>query len=165
MIRLLLACVGIALAAAAPAHAAPKAAIFPVELIDVSLEGELSGPRADEAHRLALATDELRRLVAREAGYEVLDLGAITSDIAQSAPLYKCNGCEIDLARRVGAEVAVTATVRKISNLVLVFHIHVSDIASGNLTKVYRVELRGNTDESWLRGVRRLIAGGLAGGR
>ena len=83
MIRLLLACVGIALAVAAPAHAAPKAAIFPVELIDVSLEGEYVGPHADETHRLVLTTDELRRLVAREAGYEVLDLGAIAPEIAQ----------------------------------------------------------------------------------
>ena len=141
MIRLLLACVGIALAAAAPAHAAPKAAIFAVELIDVSLDGEYVGPRADEAHRLVLTTDELRRLVARETGYEVLDLGAIAPEIARSAPLYRCNGCEIDLARRAGADLAITATVRKISNLVLVFHVHVSDVASGTLTKVQRVEL------------------------
>jgi hypothetical protein len=164
MIRLLLVCVGIAFAAAAPAHAAPKAAIFPIEMIDVSLDGEYTGPRADEAQRLALATDELRRLAAHDAGYEVLDLGAIASDLARSAPLYKCNGCEIDLARRAGADVAITTTVRKISNLVLVLHIRVSDAASGNLNKVYRVELRGNTDESWLRGVRWLVTKGLAGG-
>ena len=167
MIRLIhacLACAAIALASAATAHAAPKAAIFPVELVDVSLEGELSGPRADEANRLVLATEELRRLAAHETGYEVLDLGSIKSDLDKAAPLYKCNGCELDLARKAGADVAITATVRKISNLVLVFHIHVIDVASGNLTKVYRVEMRGNTDESWLRGVRWLVTRGLAGG-
>jgi hypothetical protein len=164
MIRLLLACVGVALAAAVPAHAAPKAAIFPVELIDVSLDGEYVGPRADEARRLVLATEELHRLVARDAGYEVLDLGALASELARAAPLYKCNGCEIDLARHAGADLAITATVRKISNLVLVFHIYVRDVASGDLNKVYRVELRGNTDESWLRGVRWLVTKGLAGG-
>jgi hypothetical protein len=60
--------------------------------------------------------------------------------------------------------VAVTATVRKISNLVLVFDIQVRNVASGNLTRAYRVELRGNTDESWLRGVRWLVARGLSGG-
>ena len=166
MIRLICACcacVAIALSAAA-AQAATKAAIFPVELIDVSLEGEFSGPRTDEADRLALATVELRRLAAGEPGYEVLDLSRIKSELDSAAPLYKCNGCEIGLARKLGADVAVTATVRKISNLVLVFHIQVRNVASGNLTKVYRVELRGNTDESWLRGVRWLIARGFAGG-
>jgi hypothetical protein len=167
MIRLIYACwlcVAIALSAAATAQAATKAVIFPVELIDASLEGELSGPRADEADRLILATAELRRLAAREPGYEVLDLSRIKPELDSAAPLYKCNGCETGLARKLGADVAVTATVRKISNLVLVFDIQVRNVASGNLTRAYRVELRGNTDESWLRGVRWLVARGLSGG-
>jgi hypothetical protein len=33
------------------ARAAPKAAIFPFELIDTILEGELGGARQDEARR------------------------------------------------------------------------------------------------------------------
>jgi hypothetical protein len=166
MTRLLLACAGLALALAiaTPAQAAPKAAVFPLELIDTSLEGEISGPRADEASRLALATEELRRLAAREAGYDVVDLGPITSEIQSSSPLYKCNGCEVELARRAGADVAVTAAVRKFSPLLLSLHIYVTDVGTGNLTKMYRVDIRGNTDESWLRGVRRLVSQGLVGG-
>jgi hypothetical protein len=167
MTRLLLACAGLALAlslaAATPAQAAPKAAVFPLELIDTSLEGEVSGPRADEASRLALATEELRRLAAREAGYEVVDLAAIAPEIRSSAPLYKCNGCEVELARRAGADVAITAAVRKFSPLLLSLHIYVTDAGTGNLTKMYRVDIRGNTDESWLRGLRRLVADGLVG--
>jgi hypothetical protein len=38
------------------ARAAPKAAIFPFELIDTILEGELGGARQDEARRLVLVT-------------------------------------------------------------------------------------------------------------
>ena len=166
MTRLPFVCAGLALAlaAATPAQAAPKAAVFPVELIDTSLEGEISGPRADEASRLALATEELRRLAGREAGYEVVDLGGIAPDIRTAAPLYKCNGCEIELARRAGADVAITAAVRKFSPLLLSLHIYVTDVATGNLTKMTRVDIRGNTDETWLRGVRRLVAQGLVGG-
>jgi hypothetical protein len=166
MTRLFVACAGLALAlaAATPAHAAPKAAVFPLELIDTSLEGEISGPRADETSRLALATEELRRLAAREAGYELVDLGAIMPEIESSAPLYKCNGCEVELARRAGADIAITAAVRKFSPLLLSLHIYVTDVGTGNLTKMYRVDIRGNTDESWLRGVRRLVAQSLMGG-
>jgi hypothetical protein len=36
--------------------------------------------------RLALATDELRQLVVSDAGYEVLDLSGLASDIAKGAP-------------------------------------------------------------------------------
>jgi hypothetical protein len=146
------------LAGATAAQAGPKAAIFPFELIDVSLQGEYTGPRADEAQRLMLATEELRKLAARDAGYEVLDLSGLKSEIEQAGPFHKCDGCEVDIARRADAEVAMVGTVRKISNLVLVVHIYVRNVASGKVTNIHRVELRGNTDEMWLRGVRRLVA-------
>jgi hypothetical protein len=31
-------------------------------------------------------------------------------------------------------------------------------VSTGKVTDVHRVELRGNSDETWLRGVRRLVA-------
>jgi hypothetical protein len=157
-IRLLIAVLGLTLAGASAAQAGPKAAIFPFELIDVSLSGEYLGPKADEAQRLVLATEELRRLAARDAGYDVLDLSGLKSDIERTGPFHRCDGCEADIARRAGAEIALTGTVRKISELVLVVHIYVRDVATGKVTDVHRVELRGNSDETWLRGVRRLVA-------
>jgi uncharacterized protein DUF2380 len=163
MLRLLLAA-AIAIAGASAAQAGPKTAIFPFELIDVSLPGQYIGPDPNETQRLALITEELRKLAARDAGYEVLDLSGIAPDIAKAAPLYKCNGCDIALARKVGADIAIMGTVRKVSNLVLEVHLFVSDVASGKLTKIHRVELRGNSDETWLRGVRRLVAEHLGGG-
>jgi hypothetical protein len=147
----------------AAAQAAPKAAVFPFELIDDSLDGQYLGPRADETQRLSLATAELRKLVAQEAGYDVLDLGPLASEVEKAAPLYKCNGCEVELARKLGADFAITAAVRKYSNLLLSLHIYVKEASTGNLTKMYRIDIRGNTDESWLRGVRWLVARGLVG--
>jgi hypothetical protein len=162
MNRLLFAWAALLLSATA-ALAGQKAAVFPFELIDDSLDGQYLGPRADEAQRLVLATAELRRLAAQEAGYDVLDLTPIAAEVEKAAPIYKCNRCEVDLARRAGADVAVTAAVRKFSNLLLSLHIYVRDVSTGNLTKMYRIDIRGNTDESWLRGVRWLVAKGLLG--
>jgi Protein of unknown function (DUF2380) len=164
MIRVLLAPLAIWLASAAAAVAGQKAAIFPFELIDVSLQGEYVGAQSGEAKRLLLATEELRNLAARDAGYEVVDLSALKAEIDKSGPFHKCDGCETGIARQAGAGVAVTGTVRKISNLVLVVHIYVRDVASGRVNKVHRVELRGNTDETWLRGVRRLVREHVTGG-
>jgi hypothetical protein len=155
MTRVCAALIAAFLAISAEAQAAPKVAIFPFEMIDVSLDGQYSGTRADEVQRLALATDELRRL-AREAGFEVLDLDTHAAEIARTAPFHKCEACEVAIARQIGAESAITGAVRKISNLVLVIHIYVRDLASSKVTKAHRVELRGNTDEAWLRGIRRL---------
>ena len=165
MIRVSFAFVGVLIAITTVAQAAPKAAIFPFELIDVSIEGDLGGPRADEARRLVLVTDELRQLASRDAGYELVDLSGLASEIERATPLYKCNGCEADLARRVDAEIAVTGTVRKVSSLILNVRIHVRDVASGNLTRVLQADIRGNNDESWLRGVRWLVTNRLLTGR
>jgi hypothetical protein len=164
MIRFLPTLLALWLASTTVALAGQKAAIFPFELIDVSLPGEYFGPRADEANRLLLATEELRALAARDAGYDVVDLSALKPAIDKAAPFHRCDACEVDIARQAGADVAMTGTVRKISNLVLVVHVYVRDVASGKVSRVHRVELRGNTDETWLRGVRRLV-GEHASGR
>jgi hypothetical protein len=149
------------LAPTAAASAGPKAAIFPFELIDVSIDGELGGPRTEEAQRLALVTQELRQLAARDGGYELVDLSGLTTEAEKAAPLYKCDGCEVDIARRAGADIAITGTVRKVSNLILGFTIQVRDVTSGRLTHVLQASIRGNTDESWLRGIRWLVANRL----
>jgi len=143
------------------ASAGPKAAIFPFELIDASLEGELGGPRADEAQRLALVTHELRLLAARDGGYDLIDLSGVTAEIEKAAPLHRCGGCEVEIARRAGAEIAITGAVRKVSNLILGITIQVRDVASGRLIRVLQAGIRGNTDESWLRGIRWLVANRL----
>jgi hypothetical protein len=149
------------LAATTTAPAGPKAAIFPFELIDASIEGELAGTRADETQRLALATRELRALMARDVGYEIVDLSELSAEIEKAAPLHRCGGCETDLARRAGAELAITGSVRKISNLILGLRIDVRDVASGAVVRAVQASIRGNTDESWIRGIRWLVANRL----
>jgi Protein of unknown function (DUF2380) len=164
MIRLTLALVIVLLAGTDMALAGPRAAVFPFELSDGSIEGELAGPRADETRRLALLTEELRQLAARAANYEVVDLAGLTAEIEKVAPIYKCDGCEVDLARRVGADVTITGYVRKISNLIMKVVIIVRDVETGKVTRVHQVDIKGNTDETWLRGVRYIVANGLVGG-
>lgn len=139
------------------AHAGPKAAIFPFELIDTSLQGEMQGARADEARRLLLVTEELKRLAGRSGRYELVDVSALAVEVEKAAPLHKCNGCDVDLARKAGAEVALTGTVQKVSNLILNMNIYVRDAASGKLVRVMSADIRSNTDESWLRGIRWLV--------
>ena len=160
MLRHLLITAGMALSAAATAQAGTKAAIFPVELDDVSIEGEVAGARTDETRRLALVTDELRKL-AGDAGYEPVDLGKVGPDIVRAAPLYKCNGCDAELAHRAGARVAITGVVRKVSGLILKMFVFVREADSGTIAKAYQVDIKGNTDETWLRGMRYIVSNGL----
>ena len=70
---------------------------------------------------------------------------------AQASNLQACGGCDIQLARRIGAELAITGTVQKVSNLILNMNIYVRDASSGATIAAMSADMRGNTDESWSR--------------
>ena len=92
--------------------------------------------------------------MAKDGRYEIADLGSQAAEIDKASPLHDCNGCEADLAKKAGAEVAVIGVVDKLSDSLLSIRIFVRDVASGELKKGASAEVRGNTDELWLRGVR-----------
>lgn len=142
---------------AAAAFAAPAAsvAVFPFDLIDREQEGEfVKVKRPEETARLALITGELRKLMAESGRYAVKDVAGLAADIETAAPFHKCNACETDLAKKVGAELAVTGVVDKLNNSLMSVQVFVRDVASGELKRAGQAEIRGNTDELWLRGVR-----------
>lgn len=141
-----------------PAFAAPpKLAVFDFELIDTSLEGETQGPRADEADRIARISDQLRQMLAEKGPYEIVDLAPAADAIAKAGPRHGCNGCVADLARPLGADLALIGTVQKVSNLILNINVYIWDVASGQEVYGNSVDIRGNTDESWSRGVSYLV--------
>jgi hypothetical protein len=55
------------------------------------------------------------------------------------------------LAQRIGAELAITGTVQKVSNLILNMNIYVRDVSSGATTAAMSADMRGNTDQTWSR--------------
>jgi hypothetical protein len=130
--------------------AAQRVAVFDFELIDTSLEGETGGVRADEQARLVRVSDQLRQRLAESGRFTVLDIAPITHE-ARASNLQACGGCDVDLAKRIGAELAITATVQKVSNLILNMSIYVRDVSSGATITVMNADMRGNTDESWRR--------------
>ena len=133
-----------------------RAAVFDFDLVDTSLEGASGTVRGDEAARLALISDTLRRMVA-ERGITVVDLAPARERIAKAAPLTRCNGCDLELARELGAELAVTGSVQKVSNLILNINVMIRDARDGQAVRGGSVDIRGNTDESWSRGISYLV--------
>ena len=139
------------LLAAVPAPAAAQTvAVFDFELIDTSLEGEIKGARADEQARLIRLSDQLRRRLAESGRFSLVDMAPI-ADEARASNLQACGGCDARLAARIGAELAVTGTVQKVSNLILNMNIYIRDAASGRTAAAMSADMRGNTDESWSR--------------
>lgn len=152
------------LAVPAIAHAGERTrlAIFDMELQDTSHEGELRGKRADEARRLALLSAELRKLIVATGRFELVDLTSSRDRIAEQRPLRSCNGCDIEIARVHGATQSILGVVYKVSNLILEIHLYLRDTGTGRVLNHMHANIRGNTDESWLRGLRWLVRNRLA---
>jgi len=141
--------------------AAQKAIIFPFDLIDQQQQFELGlmpkGLDPEDKRRLGVITDELTRLIKESGRYEVLDPTPIAKDIEDKAPIYKCNGCEDDLAKKIGADIAFIGTVRKASDVLFTVSIYIRDVANEKVIHQGSSEIYGNTDKMWLRAVKYIV--------
>ena len=139
-------------------------AVLNLELINTSLEGASYGVDPAETKRLALVSDVLRDLLARSGKYRVKELRPAAASIADAGLVHSCNGCEIRIAGSLGADHVLTGTVEKVSTLILTISLFEKDVASGELVRVAIAQIRGNTDQSWTRGVKWLVRNRLLGG-
>lgn len=149
------------------AFAAQKLALFPFELIDavqdpggmgygVGVGGLPSGPDKEEIRRLRLITDDLKRRIADDGRFEIVTGSEFDSAVAAKAPIHTCNGCEDDIAKAVGADVALIATVEKLSDLLFNFNLYLRDVKAAKVNTIMSTTIQGSTDEAWLRGSRYL---------
>jgi hypothetical protein len=127
-----------------------KAAVFDFELIDTSLQGELQGPRKDEQERLMRAGEQLRQALKDSGRFVVLDVAPVNA-AAHNSNLQACGGCDVKFAQQLGADLAITGLVQKVSNLILSMNIYLHDARSGQPVAVLSADMRGDTDESWSR--------------
>ena len=133
------------------AHADPlKVAVFDFELLDTSLQGEVDGPRTDEQRRLMDVAKQLRKALAEAGKFVVLDIAPVNA-AAHGSNLQACGGCDVQYAQQLGADLAITGVVQKVSALILSMNIYLRDAHTGNLITSMSADFRGNTDESWSR--------------
>jgi hypothetical protein len=109
----------LALLALVPAWAAQDD-LKSIVLLDFGLiddTGEIA-KEAEQQKRLRMISDQLRHEVAEKGLYEVLDnapANAMIEDFTSRQHLYQCNGCELEIARKLGADRVLTAWVQKVS--------------------------------------------------
>ena len=149
--------IAVTLLTSAPAAAGPpKVAVFDFELVDTSLQGEVDGPRPDEQGRLMRAGDQLRQALTESGRFVVLDIAPVNA-AAHGSNLQACGGCDVQYAQQLGADLAITGVVQKVSNLILNMNIYLRDVHTGRLITPMTADLRGNTDESWSRAMNYLL--------
>ena len=149
--------IAVTLLTSAPAAAGPpKVAVFDFELVDTSLQGEVDGPRPDEQGRLMRAGDQLRQALTESGRFVVLDIAPVNA-AAHGSNLQACGSCDVQYAQALGADLAITGVVQKVSNLILNMNIYLRDVHTGRLITPMTADLRGNTDESWSRAMNYLL--------
>lgn len=147
--------------AVAGSAVAQKTVLLPFDLVLQKKEEDFfmgpSKPSPAEQARLKAINEELAKILANDGVHQLIDTSPIAKDIEAAAPFVDCNGCEVDLAKKLNGEVLYTGLVDKASDTLLNMRIMEIDVASGQLKRAGNVVIQGNTDEAWLRGVRWLM--------
>jgi len=132
----------------------PKVAFLGFQLINTSMEPTTPA----EGQRIRMLDDVLRQELAVSNRFRLATIpDALQDEIANGPGIANCNGCQREYAQKVGADWAAWGTVQKVSNLILNINLYMEDEHSGKLQFGKSVDIRGNTDESWRRGLDYLL--------
>lgn len=144
---------GVGLPSAAVA-APEKAAVFDFQLANLA---QLP-PTAEDQARLPRISDLLRQQLAASGKYEIVPLTpAVRTEVGKAAPLRDCGGCAADFAKQLGAQLAITGEVQKVSNLILNINVYVKEVGSSKPETAYSVDIRGDNDLSFDHGIKYLV--------
>jgi hypothetical protein len=126
-------------------------AVLPFEINDTS--GEVGSPQRHDA-MLAALTGFTGEKIAAAGLYKVVPQARVDSAVAavnSGTFLRNCNGCELDIARRAGADAVLIGWIFKVSTLVGTLHIEIKDVASGKTTYARVFDFRGDNEAAWQR--------------
>jgi hypothetical protein len=137
-------------------HAQEKVAFLGMFLLDSSLQTTELGQDPAELARLETITEMVTDRF-REEGYVLVDLEPARAEMERHVNLAKCYGCDARIATSLGADYALVGEVQKTSNLILAMNLQMRDAATGELVRGGVVDIRGNTDDSWARGMRYIL--------
>jgi hypothetical protein len=148
--------------AEAPAAAQPQPSIALLDcalLDDNAAYNDAELTRAQLA-RAAMVSDTLRAQLHEHVLYRVADNAPareLIASLAATQNLNACNGCELDVGRKLGVDKVGVCWVQKISNLILNINLRIEDVRSGQTVFQRSVDIRGNTDVAWRRGATALV--------
>ena len=144
--------------AAPSVGAPPTAAVFDFQLANL---GQLPPTAADKA-RLPHLSDMLRDLLAKSGKYKIVSTAPVRAK-AQSEDLRSCGGCADDYAKKVGAQLAITGEIQKVSNLILNINVYIKDVDTSTPEHAYSVDIRGDNDLSFDHGIKYIVKHNILG--
>jgi hypothetical protein len=144
-------------AQAAEQRASPSLVVLPFEIEDTS--GEV-GPANRHDAGLSRLTTLVREEIAAAQLYRVVPQDATDKAVAavnSGTFLRNCNGCELDIARRAGADDVLIGWIYKVSTLVLSQHIEIKDAATGKILYARAFDFRGDNEPAYAHAAKTLV--------
>jgi hypothetical protein len=126
-------------------------AVFPFQLDNTSLQDAQPAEQA----RLKAITGQLRAALAKQ-GLAPVALGDAAAK-ANAQTITACGDCDLALAKQLGAKLSAIGWVQKVSVLILNINVEIRDVATGRVIAGGSADIRGDTDESWKRGLAFLL--------
>jgi hypothetical protein len=150
-------------APAQPTRAADPSGPETLAVLDIEMTGDLGGPElvAQHTQRVKVESELLRQLLQQTGRYRVVALKP-AQDLIQDlqshqAYLHDCNGCDLDIGRRLGAQKVMVAWVNRVSGLILTLTCEIHDVASGQISMRKSYDFRGDNDSAWSHAIKYLV--------
>jgi Protein of unknown function (DUF2380) len=125
----------------------PRVAFLGFQLIDTSPQPTTP----EEKQRIRMLDDMFQQKLNASGRFKMVSIPVELRDkIGGAAEISNCNGCERDFALEAWA---AWGTVKKVSNLILNINVYMEDAHAKKMEFAKSVDIRGNTDESWQRGL------------
>ena len=132
-------------------------------VLDFELVDEQNNPltKAAQVVRLRTVSQQLRQELAERQLYRVVET-LPSQELqrklqAQQEFLYRCDDCAEQVGRLLGADLVMATWVQKVSELILNMNLQVYDVKAQKVVFTKSVDIRGNDDLSWTRGIRFLV--------
>lgn len=131
-------------------------AFFGIIFLDTSAEGAYSGKKPEEVARIGLLEKAVSDRFTDE-GFTFADLTPVAEELERTTNPAKCYGCDLRMGEKLGAGYVLVGEVQKVSNLILSMNLVMREIPDGRMVRGMSVDIRSNTDDSWLRGMRYIL--------
>ena len=147
----------------AQTNSAMPSSLRSLAVVDFELVDDQNNPltKAAQEARLRNATLQLQQELAQRQLYRMVDPAPsqeLQSKLRlQQEFLYRCDDCAEQVGRLLGVDLVMVTWVQKVSELILNLNVQIYDVKVQKVVFTKSVDMRGNNDESWVRGVRYLV--------
>jgi hypothetical protein len=140
-----------------PANTAEPAAIR-IAVFDFALDDRSAGRGVIDQdpvdiESLKKSTEEARRMLSAAGPFSVVDASSAADEVMAAGGIQHCNGCEVALAKELGADQSVIGVFTRITRTEYTLQILVRDAQTGAVLANASTGLRMGANYSWPRGV------------